>query len=282
MNKLIILASSLFLFLAACDEIKGPYEEDAIVPAGDRKVLLEDFTGHKCGNCPNATKEAIKLDSIFEGRVIVVATHCSFFADTNIAGKYTTNFKIPMGEKIDKDFGVELAGLPKGMVNRTIYNGKKLLNFGDWSSAVLKELSVAPDVNIALTSTYDTSSRYLKVDAEVEYVKRGSSDLKIVICLIEDKVVDWQLDYSKPSGQQDIPNYVHRHVLREPLTPIYGERISATDVVAGKKIKKTFTIDNLSTKYNAKNCSIVAYVLSGAEGQDDTRKVLQAEEVHLY
>ena len=35
-----------------------------------RKVLIEDYTGHKCGNCPAAARELHKLDSIYTGKIV--------------------------------------------------------------------------------------------------------------------------------------------------------------------------------------------------------------------
>jgi hypothetical protein len=282
MKKLSIVFCLLcFVIFSSCDEINGPYEDYTNVPKGTRKVLLEDFTGHQCGNCPTAAREALKLDSIFEGRIILVGTHVSFFADTNKTGKFTYNFKTEAGNQLDVDYGIEAAGLPKGMVNRAKYNTQYLLNYGDWASVIAQQLAVVPDVHLAIENTYNETTRELNIDVDVEYMKRGRPNQRMVVYLLEDSIVNWQKDYALPDGQQDVSNYVHRHVLRKAITPTYGDVITNTESFIGKVTRKTFTT-TLSPAYNDKHCSIVVFVLDD-KGPSTTPKgfdrvVLQAEE----
>ena len=282
-NLYIIFCLFTAVVFSSCDEIKGPYEEYPEIPPGDRKILLEDFTGHQCGNCPDAAKEAMKIDSIYKGRIIIVATHVGFFADTNKTGKFTYNFKTPPGDQIDADYGNIGDALPKGMVNRVKYNNKYVLNWGDWSTVVAQQLAIAPDVNIKLENTYDATERNLKVDVEVAYVKQGKPNQKLVIYLVEDSIVNWQKQYNPPLG--DIPNYVHRHVLRKALTPVYGDVLSSGETIPGKTIKKTYDNIKISTAYNQEHCHIVAFVIED-KGNDTNpavpnRPVLQVEEKKL-
>ncbi len=281
MKKMLYLFSTLIILslLNACDVIKGPYEEDAVVPAGDRKVLLEDFTGHECGNCPLAGKEAVKLDSIYKGRVIVVATHCSFFADTNATGKFTYNFKTAVGNELDTKFSIETAGLPKGMINRQPKDGNtaifsnRLSNYGEWSSRISTELTKAPEINIALSKTYDSTTRNLQLEVELEYVKRGNINQQLVLYVVEDSIINWQKWYNHVP--EDMPNYVHRHVLRNGITSTWGDSISSKEEVAGKKLNKTY-YHTISTRYNQKHCYIVAFVQNNV-----TKEILQVEEIKL-
>ena len=47
--------------LYSCDVIEGDYMTSGTTNLGDttsvvKKVLIEDFTGHRCPNCPSATQ----------------------------------------------------------------------------------------------------------------------------------------------------------------------------------------------------------------------------------
>ena len=68
------------LALGACNEID---EADRLLdytpPAGDRNVLLEEFTGQMCPNCPEGAREAHRLQENNPGMVIV-SIHAGGFA----------------------------------------------------------------------------------------------------------------------------------------------------------------------------------------------------------
>ena len=64
------------LLFASCDNIS---EEERLVyekpePA-KRVVLLEDFTGQKCSNCPNANELIETLQNDFGDNLVVVGIH---------------------------------------------------------------------------------------------------------------------------------------------------------------------------------------------------------------
>jgi hypothetical protein len=279
-NIILFVYSFLFVFaISACDEITGQYTEEVNVTEGGRKILLEDFTGHECGNCPNGGLEASKLDSIYKGRVIVVATHCSFFADTNKSGKFSYNFKTPVGDELDQFFSIETAGLPKGMVNRQAKDGdysiysNRLLNYTEWASSVAMELNKEAAVNLNLSKNYDALNRNLSFDVEVEYLTKGNINQQLVVYLVEDSVINWQKWYGHIP--EDIPNFAHRHVLRKSLNGTWGDRLSGSIKSVGQTISKSFNT-TISTKYNQKHCYIVAFVQNNL-----TKEILQVEEIKL-
>lgn len=76
-----IFRLSCFLFIAVL--FNGCSETEIIVPkAGeiisDRVVLIEDFTGVKCPNCPNAAREITSLMGRYPKNVVAVAYHTEF------------------------------------------------------------------------------------------------------------------------------------------------------------------------------------------------------------
>ena len=276
--------SSLFIFsifvaftFAACDEITGPYTEEVNVTEGGRKILLEDFTGHKCGNCPTAGLEAAKLDSIYKGRVIVVATHCGYFADTNKNGKYSYNFQTPVGDELKESFSI--GTFPNGMINRQAKDGNykiftnRLLAFSEWSSSIAMELNKTAAVNLSLSKNYDTLSRNLNLEVEIEYLEKGNINQQLVVYLVEDSIINWQTWYGHIP--EDVPDFAHRHVLRKSLNGTWGDRLSGSVKSAGRIISKSYTT-TISSKYKQKKCYIVAFVQNNL-----TKEVLQVEEIKL-
>ena len=133
--------------ILACDVIEPPYaiednEADTTrfpVPEFPKKteyvkrVFLEHFTGHKCGNCPRAGEEVIRLEQIYHDQLIPLALHVTaYFAGADETGYFSNDYRTPTGDDLDYYFGIEAAGLPRGLVNRTEFNAHTILVYSDW------------------------------------------------------------------------------------------------------------------------------------------------------
>ena len=73
--KKIIYLCLLTVVLGSCTEIAP------VVPAlGDRKVLVEEFTGVRCVNCPAGASELENLKGIYGERLVIVSIHAGDFS----------------------------------------------------------------------------------------------------------------------------------------------------------------------------------------------------------
>jgi len=70
MKKYLAILSSI-LIITSCDIVEGPYLTDETINPIDtttntyvKKVLVEDFTGHKCPNCPDAARESVENNAL--------------------------------------------------------------------------------------------------------------------------------------------------------------------------------------------------------------------------
>ncbi len=291
MNKFILIIFSVIVTLSSCDIIEGPYDEQLVVDSTSspvRNILLEDYTGHQCGNCPCAAKDAINLSNLYKGRVVVVATHVGFFARTNTTGKFTYDFKTQTGNELDAYFQVDAVGLPRGLINRKQYNSSIVLNPSGWASAISALLdtdgdskvdTLKPVVDIEIDPSYNSSTRTVTTDINLEYLEAGNNNHHVVLYVVEDSITNWQLFYaqcSPTSVAYDEQNYVHRHVLRGSVNGTWGEQLSASSTIpVGTKITKTYT-KVLDPSWNDKHIYLVAFVHDNV-----TKEVLQVEEVHL-
>ena len=76
----------LMAFLGACDTI----EQDDFMQGGNsggvdsttiiKKVLIEDFTGFRCKNCPEAATELHAIEGLYEGKIVGIGIHVGYFA----------------------------------------------------------------------------------------------------------------------------------------------------------------------------------------------------------
>ena len=287
MKKYLAILSSI-LIIISCDVEEGPFITDYnsyINP--DKKVLIEDFTGHICPNCPNAARELDAIHDIYGDQIIGMALHVSTaFArpySNNQAPNFQYDFRTDWGNELDNFYGISTVGLPRGMVNRIGYPDNHKLGKDEWASAVAEELKKDIDFKISISS--DENSIF--ITSEVQ--NNINSDYNLSVCLTENNIINWQKD-----GQENVEDYQHNHVLR---TVLVDESLSNnSNYIAGQQIEKTINYNllaleqyniNYSTNtaeagngnagdWNASNMSVIAYIYN-----TNTKEIVQVEEAHL-
>lgn len=287
MKKILLFLFGAATLFSSCDVLEGPFDEKVAVDttAGPkRKILLEDFTGHTCGNCPCAAKEALRLDTAFEGRIIIVASHVGFFAEPYANGtKFRTDFRTPAGTEVNDYFQIDAQGLPQGMVNRKIIDGSRILSSTAWATAVSPfvtdtNISKYPDATITMSAAYNSANRTASIEVNSKYLKLGNSNHQLVVYVVEDSIINWQKFYASCGGvDKDVPDYVHRHMLRGAVNSTWGDALytSGTTIPVGTSINKSYT-QVLDPSWDEKHIYFVAFI------QDNvTKEVIQVEEVKL-
>jgi thiol-disulfide isomerase/thioredoxin len=236
MKKYIVLLSFI-IAITSCDVEEGPFITDYnsyVNP--DKKVLIEDFTGHTCPNCPDAARELEAIHAIYGDQIIGMALHVSkAFArpyPSSQAPKFQYDFRTKWGDDWDAFYGISDIGLPRGMVNRASYPDGHTLGKGEWADAVALELKKDVDFNISIVA----NSTLISVTTEA--VNNINNSYNIVVCLTESNIINWQKD-----GQIEDEDYEHNHVLR---SVIIDESLSTNQsFVASEIIDKSYSI-NLS------------------------------------
>jgi hypothetical protein len=237
-----------------------------------RKVLIEDFTGHRCKNCPYAAEKIHELQDAYGENVIGIAIHEGPSNFTGVSTDYPTDFTTDDGKIIYDFFGV--LGLPSGMVNRVDYDPSgtsHLKSYSNWPSLTATLLDSVPHIKITASVAYNASDSSATVDVEATALKDFSDDLKVVIMLTESGIVSPQL---MPNDTRNA-TYVHEHVLRETFTEPLGDEIALSPITVGSKHIKQIT-GPVYSRWIASNCDIVIYVFNAR-----TYEILQAEQIPL-
>lgn len=253
-----------------CDDIAedNRYEmQEKPVVENPRTLLIMEFTGNSCKNCPNgaAIVEDIKLDEGSD-RVISVGLHPYGDINTNpVPSKYT----LPDMQDFRTDAATALydyykpAGFPTA-----IFNGLKSSMSGsipEWMQKASEALKASAPLKIDATTRYDEGSRLLTVDYSLEFGNVVSRKLYATVWLVENHIMGTQ---TMPDGKMNL-DYEHNHVLRASLNGDWGEEIGS-NFDSDSKIAKSASI-TLSEKWVADNCHAVVYVYA-----DDDKEVLQA------
>ena len=296
--KNIITLFSFILIITSCDVVEGPYliDDGGVTPVDTstttyvKKILIEDYTGHTCPNCPSAARELDAIHDVYGDQIIGMALHVSTaFArpPSHEDPKFQYDFRTKWGTDWDNFFGISNTGLPRGMVNRIGYPNEHKLGKNEWLAAVLTELEKDIDFGISIASNITEGSGTITINTELLNTING--DYNLLVCLTESNIINWQKD-----GQNDVENYEHNHVLRTILT----DDVLSTSFTynSGDDIPKSITI-NLSTLmqnnidysantaeagngnsggWDASNMSVIAYIYDNT-----TQEILQVEEAHL-
>lgn len=294
-NKRLLYLFFLLLVLTGCDVIDGPTRQEANnqnpLPQDSvvKKVFLEDYTGHTCGNCPAAARLIYNtIKPMYGDRVVSLGVHAGYFAETcpphtypsNSAWPaYSTDFNTPAGTRWFDDYNIQFS--PNGMVNRVKVGGNFAVATPQWTARVAALLQLPPEMGIQITADYDASDRLVSTTAVVKTIKEINATCNLVLCIAEDNVKDWQLDYdinpSVPPNYKNNPDYIHRFVLRAAVngTEGFGEQIIAGNASTGTVVSKSYSY-TLPVSWNADECYIIAFVYDAT-----TKEVLQVEEIRL-
>ena len=241
------------LLMGACSNIDESERLVYVEPAHvARAVLIEDFTGQRCVNCPNAATEIERLQEAYgEENVIAVGIHSgplALFPTDKVKGLRTE-----WGDTYYDYWNVEAE--PSGLVDRR--GGVMMLN--QWAAQVYSELQLSAPVQLSLQCQPQSGSVSIQVTAKVFSDFRG----KLQLWLTEDGIVAPQM---MPDGTVDA-GYVHHHVLRAPVNGTWGDDV---DWKAGEEKDLSYTI-NLEEEWTDDGLSVVAFVYNDAGVQQVTK-----------
>lgn len=271
-----VLMISLF-YTGACDKIEEPFTKKVeftdTVAGVKKRVLLEDYTGHTCVNCPKAAKSAAALKEIYGDRMIILSVHAGHFANPFSSGNFTYDFRTSAGTEWDGFFGISNAGNPNGMVNRKGYDGAHILGPSNWSGSIGTALNEAPVLDLEISNQYNSGNRELSVEVTTTFLSQLDINTKLVVVLAESGII-------KPQSNNDITvgttpviiDYEHNHVLRDAITTNSGTPVENTGSTFPSPVIKSFTY-TLKDEFVPANCEVIAFVYDEA-----TYEILQAAE----
>lgn len=279
-----LFAIALGAVISSCDKVDNPYpaggsgELDwSLYPDGDsahyaqnqwpvftpnpntqRFVLIEDFTGHQCPNCPNTATAVHNKIATDPTRIFGAAIHAGPTVDGMTSFQeitppnYVEEFFNPDGLAIGAFLGNISGGFignPRITINRVAQAGDVTCTAASLNTLCSNILSSQLKVNIQAETNYFPSTRGLFLHTEVDKIDASvTNDLALVVYVIEDSMIAYQ----KNSGG-DIPDYEHEDIMRgcidgKPL----GRTLDASDMINGKyycnysyKVPNELEIDNM-------------------------------------
>ncbi len=277
--KKLFLGTLLAVGLASCEEEPLPIimeREDAPLkdtswvlstPSApeNKVVLLEDFTGVRCPNCPTGHQAVKDILTNNPGRVVAVAIHPGREIIQAFPFPDEPDFNTIFGKQI-KDLVGNITGLPVATADRVERQGSP----GSWVNIVNTRKALNTPVNLELSVlSYDDATHELIYQVKVECTEAMGGDLLFSTMITEDGIISKQ-EYA--GGVYD--PYTHNHILR--TMPQFGSQLNPAgtpSLDAGRVFVKEFKVI-LNADWKAENCNLVAFAHRQLE-------VLQAKEVKI-
>ncbi len=283
MKKFLILLS-LALLAMSCDKIEQPLKTSGITGGPDtsgtdeklllKKVLIEEFTGVTCNNCPLAAQDVKEILTLYPGRVVAMGIHAGGFSNPQPTEGYPDDLRTPEGNAIFSF--ANPAGVPSGMVDRLDHGSASLVKFRQsWKGEVSDILSAQDktDITIKINASYDAASREASIAPEFSVINDlAGADLYWAAFIVENDVITAQ---KLPDNSKD-PAYSQQHVLRTSFNnAAFGLPLALTTTAAGGTASEAAN-ETLDNSWEAGNCHVIVYVYD-----NNTKAVLQVEEAHL-
>ncbi len=255
------------------------------IPAAQAStVLIEDFTGVRCPNCPDAQVEAKNLMANNPNRVNVITIHplnllnslTTPFSKELRGDKVTSNydFRTQAGKEIFSLIGISNS-LPIGTINRNLFSGEtnRVIDYPKWAAYVNAELLKSTPVNIDVKSYY-TPKDSIAIDLTLTYTEAVADTNYFTVAIIENKLKDVQ-ERNTGTGVIYDTAYIHEHILRAVVTSFQGDLLKAP-LVKGRVFKKIL-LYKTDPAWNKNNLKIIAFV----HGNTTIKNVIHSKEVDI-
>lgn len=239
MKKIFLLIALAAVGLVGC-------KDDAVTPdpgtneeflaskeVQNKNAVLEDFTGVRCGYCPDGHRIAGDILATYPNRVVVIGVNSGGYAAPATGW---ANFTTPWGDALIAQSAV--AGYPAGTMNRHLFVGKGQKTNGlamsrnHWTATAEAMMAEVSPVNIGSKATFDAATRELTVKVDLYYTDKQEVGNNINIGLLQSGMI------AKQSGGTN--DYYHKHVLRDFITGQWGDVVPAAKTVKDSKFSKTF------------------------------------------
>lgn len=267
-NTILGLAVTGCTLLGACKEKPIPIPE---LNVGSRNVLVEELTGVQCPNCPDGTAALVNLGNQIGDNLIVVSIHAAPGYDKPYAeSKY--DFRTAKGSELANFIG-DASFFPAASINRRLVppETEPYLPRQIWAGIISEDLGEAPSVGVFLETNFNPVNRQLDVEVTLAPESTLNGEHRLTVLITQDSIQDYQ-----KVNLEKIPDYYHRHVLRDILTQSTGDVI-AEPLSANTVITKKYTMI-LPVNWDEKHCDVVAFV---HHGTTPDKEVLQAAETHV-
>ena len=240
------------------------YTVTVVVEGGDveptgKTVLIKDFTGARCVNCPAAAEYAHNLQHQLDAdHIFIMSVHAGYLAQP--IGSFP-NFLTEEGTEWYNNHDSN----PLFAVDHVALTDGNTFNEGQIDAPVTAALEEEQTFEIVVDRQFEEASRHLQVNVQAIALVDFDGEFYITACLVEDHITGWQ---TTPAGVDK--EYDFRNVFRGTLNGAYGEAFEEYHVDSDDTFFFSYSTD-INADYNADECYLMVYVYDKRQGD----KILQ-------
>lgn len=269
-RHIVFLLSVIPFLLLSCEDFN---EEERLVPLrgettdstpvtkmqNGQALLLEDFTGWNCPNCPEGTEILKTLKQTYGDKIVIAAIHQGVFARPK-AENDNLDLRTEYGDELGREFNI--TSWPTLVINRDVVPSGR----GEWANSVAAALSSQQHLlNISL------GVKQTEVGTLVSVLVEAAEDIH------DNLIINLYATESNIKGKQNnqgtiLEDYSFQHVLRN--NTLIGLPLTTGAVSKGEKIEKSYLLD--TSGLNHEHSSIVVMVARASNG-----KVIQVNEIDI-
>lgn len=270
--KYLIPFALVMFILSSCDKVTPPdgslfYINDTVSASDndtqnvtEKKVVIIDFTGIRCVNCPRAHEVLHQLENIYPDKIIPIAIHGTLLAYPT--GDYHVDLRTDQGNEIISEFGIN--AIPIGLVD--YFDKNYLSSEATWSDDVTTSIQETPTIGIEIENTYNNADNSVEVLVNLTSLSNFGESLSLMVYLVEDSIITRQATNVSPGY---IEEYEQMNVFRTAVSNLWGDVVFSGGATENQTEAVTFNI-SLDNTWNANNCKTVAFICN------NTNKVLNA------
>ncbi|GAA4463428.1 hypothetical protein GCM10023093_11850 [Nemorincola caseinilytica] len=295
MKKYLLLMAVATLAISSCEEkapnvrltepaieVKDTTYVSTVPPAQPRNVLVEEYTGASCTNCPAAHEVLKEYQKQHPGRINVIGLYIKGPIQTvpptaPHAAKY--DFRHDDATSIAQNIYGGVSMLPSAGIDRLPVNKSIKLDRSTWGGAIENGLAMPDSINLALESTFDNASGIATIVATISYPMTITFAHNLNLVLVQDSIVDVQeyptTDTVHPGGDEE---YDFTNVLRTVITALPGGDAIFPNIPAkepGRVIVRVYKYDtkNIADRtvnpkkqppLVAAHCRIIGYITAAS------------------
>ena len=262
-----VATAAMAMAAASCSNIDEGDRLIYVKPAEVvRAILIEDFTGQRCINCPTGT-EIINgiVETYGEDNVIAVGIHSGplgFAGNSKTPGLMTDtgNEYYTHWDKENK------MGQPWVIFNRKTSPDS---HYNNWAAMVGTIISEKANLSVKIDNAYDAATRTLTTTVGADGVN-GTVNGKLQVWIVEDGVKALQM---MPDGSAN-KEYIHNHVFRAAVNGTWGEDVTVKE---GETTTKQYSYV-LPEAWDADKIAVVAFVYNDGGVENVAKKHLVVHE----
>lgn len=257
-------------------------------PSVYKKILLEDLTGVRCVNCPDAAAKAKELKGVYGDTLVVVGLYLRSPNLNQFTAPWSgfPDLRSNEAEVIANAVGVP-SSLPNGYIDRYKFGGTQAaFVINQWDNYVKQRRGESP-VKVWLNFEIGANNNMI-LKTRLTYTKDISGKQhKLALYITENDIFSKQStmsdtvsntiwngkEFTKSKGYLD--DYSHQHVLRTAVTLPLGQLLNQP-LELGRVFEKDFPFEWPSV-WNRNKAYLVAVVIDSYD-----ESVVQVEEIKLY